>query len=114
MARSDEPKLHKLSPKQRAAIYAQLDKEAGLKARLFAVLEPRILERDAPAPVTQWRFGAGLILLGIFLLQFCFFLPNDDRRWPFFGMGWLVVLVGAWFVDRAKKKLNCIGAQKAN
>lgn len=109
-----ERKQQTLSASQRAAIMKILDRKAGFVARLFAVFEPHASERDAPLQVAAWRFGASLILVGIFFLGFCFFLPSDDRRWMLIGMACLVVLVGVRFVDRANKKLRCTTKQKSN
>jgi len=110
----DEQESQKLGPRERAEIFKYLDKRAGLIARLFAVFEPPVSERDAPLTVAQWRFGIALLLLGIFFLGFCFFLPNDARRWMFVAMACLVVLVGVWFADRANKKLRSTTTQKSN
>jgi len=109
-----ERKPQSLNAGQRQAIMKYLDRKAGLFARLFAVVEPRVSERQAPLPVAQWRFGASLLFVGVFDLLFCIFLPSDGRRGWFVAAGCLVFFVGVWFVDRANKKLRRFTAQKDN
>jgi len=104
----------KLTPEQRAKVFQLLDEKAGqsgLFRRLIRLVAPPS-ERDAPLALADWRFGAGSFLVGIFFLLVCLALPHDGYRWMFFAMGWCVVLVGAWFVDRAKRKLHRNALQK--
>ena len=63
-----------------------------------------------PSPARLLRFGKrrhfalGLILVAIFLLLLSFVLPKDDLfLWA--GYSGLLMLVGAWQWDKAKKEL---------
>jgi uncharacterized membrane protein YdbT with pleckstrin-like domain len=48
----------------------------------------------------RW-FGAGLILVAIFLAILCIFMAPGFYRSMFFGYSLLLVIVGAWQIDRA-------------
>jgi len=44
-----------------------------------------------------------LMSLAVFQMLMVAVLPDDDRRWLFFGFAWLTLIVGAWQIDKAKK-----------
>ncbi|WP_442682515.1 hypothetical protein ACSBPQ_12915 [Stenotrophomonas sp. JC08] len=44
-----------------------------------------------------------MVLLAVFQMLMVVVLPDDDRRWTFFGFAWLTLLVGAWQIDKAGK-----------
>ncbi len=50
----------------------------------------------------RW-FGAGLILVAIFLAFLCIFMAPGFYRSLFLGYSPLLVIVGAWQIDRAKR-----------
>lgn len=52
----------------------------------------------------RYRFGVGLILVGIFELVLVAALPSDNRRWLFIAFSWVTALAGAWQIDKAKKR----------
>jgi hypothetical protein len=45
----------------------------------------------------------GLMLFAVFQMLMVVVLPDDHRRWLFFGYAWLTLFVGAWQIDKAKK-----------
>lgn len=51
----------------------------------------------------RYRLGVVMLLLAIFQMLMVAVLPDDDRRWVFFGFAWLTLFVGAWQIDKAKK-----------
>lgn len=51
----------------------------------------------------RYRFGLAMVLLAVFQMLMVVVLPDDDRRWTFFGFAWLTLLVGAWQIDKAGK-----------
>lgn len=48
------------------------------------------------------RFGVALMVLAVFQMMMLLVLPDDPRRWLFFGFAWLTLLIGARKVDTAK------------
>jgi uncharacterized membrane protein YukC len=50
----------------------------------------------------RW-FGGGLILVAIFLAVLCIFMAPGFYRSLFVGYSLLLVIVGAWQIDRAKR-----------
>lgn len=52
----------------------------------------------------QWRFSISMVLLGIFLLIFCMFLPADSRRIMFIIFSITLLIVGLWGMDKANKE----------
>lgn len=51
----------------------------------------------------RWRFGLSMVLLGIFTLALCGFLPSDSRRLLFVGCSTILLVVGLWDMDRGNK-----------
>lgn len=52
----------------------------------------------------RWRFSVSMVLLGIFLLIFCMFLPADSRRVMFIIFSVVLLIVGLWGMDKANKE----------
>lgn len=54
--------------------------------------------------VKRYRFGIAMVGLAIFQMVLVAVLPEDDRRWVFFGFAWITLFVGGWQIDRAKSR----------
>ncbi len=53
-------------------------------------------------------FGLALLACATFVLTLSFVFPDTDRSW-WIGSGLLVLAVGAFEVDRARRMLNAVG-----
>lgn len=62
--------------------------------------QPREIETGDPV---RGRFALGVLSLASFLLVLCTLLPADERSF-FIGASALVLIVGAWQLDLAKRK----------
>ena len=51
----------------------------------------------------RWRFGLSMVLLGVFLLIFCIFLPPDSRRVMFVIFSFVLLGLGLWDMDYGNK-----------
>lgn len=52
----------------------------------------------------RFRFGISLLFLAVIVIALYPLLPEDDRRYLFLGFAALMVLVGAWQIDKAKSR----------
>lgn len=59
---------------------------------------------SAPRGKHRWRFGLTLMLLSVWVMAMVGALPDDSRRWLFFGFSVTMAAVAAWILDRASKK----------
>ena len=74
---------------------------AGMISRIGMVLSnPSRVAKDTK----RHRFGMALLLLAIFQMVTVLALPDDNRRWLFFGFAWLTMLIGAWHVSQPKSR----------
>lgn len=94
----------RLTPRQRQEVRDSLrsvDKEnpEGPIARIR-----RVVSHPPPGGNPQrYRFGMSLMSLAVFQMLMVAVLPDDDRRWLFFGFAWLTLIVGVWQIGKAKK-----------
>lgn len=52
----------------------------------------------------RFRFGISLLFLAIIVMALYPLLPEDDRRHLFLGFAAVMVFVGAWQIDKAKRR----------
>lgn len=102
---SETPGNGRLSERDRLAIRQRLralDRGAG--ATIARLGRPLTHPREELGDVRRYRFGIGMVGLAIFQMILVVVLPNDERRWIFFGFAWLTLFVGAWQIDKSRSK----------
>jgi hypothetical protein len=90
-----------LQPEDIARIKRDLSKIDSPMHSLPPPLPPREIETGDPV---RGRFALGILSVATFLLVLCAFLPADDRRSLFVGASALLLVVGAWQLDLAKRQ----------
>jgi hypothetical protein len=96
-----------LSERERLAIRRALRaRDAGAQGRIARLGRVLMHPRHEQGDVRRYRFGIAMVGFAIFQMVLVAILPNDDRRWVFFGFAWLTLFVGAWQIDKSRPKAS--------
>lgn len=94
-----------LSERERLAIRRALRaRDGGARGRIARLGRVLTHPRHEQADVRRYRFGIAMVGFAIFQMALVAVLPNDDRRWIFFGFAWLTLFVGARHIDKSRTK----------
>lgn len=102
MKRSDGDR--RLSERERLAIRKALRaRDKGMDSRIARLGRVLTHPQNEAGDVKRYRFGIAMLGLAIFQVVLVAVLPDDDRRWVFFGFAWLTAFVGGWQITKADR-----------
>lgn len=93
-----------LSEHERLAIRQALRARDGTAGKIARIGRALTHPKNEVGNVKGYRIGIATCVFATFQMAVVAVLPDDERRWLFFGFAWLTMFVGVRQIDKAGNK----------